>query len=252
MTTDQQKEAAAKRAMDAAPPVRKVYGKIIDVDLEDVGFDDVARRYTTFNPSVHGHQKPRTRIVIEIEVFKRAGTYVAKKEMIDSSKDWQDITRPSMIKTGLGLTTMEGKWVGAEQRRTGRTWNDKTTGEPKYAEALYFTEVFKDQAECEGAYAEQFYGSEPVDESEKVDNNQPTNDGAAYERGAMTLWNVVSQNEQQFMTTVSANPMIMGHFGTADVALEFVRQATKNVPQQVEADPIQDVADSNSDEDIPF
>lgn len=266
----QSSQSAAERAMNAAPPIRKVFGQVKFVECVDVGFDESQRRYTPWNPAVHQRQQPRTQVTIEAEVYKRAGTYVAKKEMIDNGKEWQEITRASMIKLNLTLSNLQGRWVEIELRRTGRTWADKNTGETKYAEAFYFTRVFPGRDECDTAYAEHIgaYNTSDQPASDQggsaSSGDVPTNgnQGDAMQSGAVTIWKVTQQNPDVFKATIAANPMLMAHFGTADAALAYVQGAEqpeqsaapkkgKNVPQPVAAD-AGTAAGDPEEEDLPF
>lgn len=251
-------DAAAERAMNATAPKRILFGQVIFTEWSDVGFTpEPVNRYEPFNPQKHSGA-PRTRVQIEVEAFKRGGVWIAKQEYIDTHKKWYEITLPSLKKCGMGLTTLSKQWVKIEFRRTGRTWEDKNSGETRHEETFYFLERFADQAACEAAYVESLgYPSEDVQGAAASSNDQssapPSEDGGTMLRAASAMWNACNGDEDRFRTAIAANTMIMNHFGRdVDKIVAAVRPATAPASTNAAALPPGDRTDDAEDDDIPF
>lgn len=254
------REELERRAMTSQAMPRIGFGLVKVCDLTAVFFDQDQRRYVEFDPDKHDEARAQTAIKIVIETFKKAGgTYDAERKYIDSGGQqnaWRDITRPSIVKVGLGLSNLEGSWVRYEMKRTGRTWtsNDKETGEPKlnHEETFCFTHHFTSKADCEASYAEHLGYRDPDEESGGDTSNGATSanqraDDEPLRRALVTLWGVAGGDEKKFLKTFNNNKALNSALGgrwTAEEAVALARGES--------ADATAATAANDEEDDIPF
>jgi hypothetical protein len=112
---------------------------------------------STYVEGNHDPKDRRTEISFTLNPIEEMGmSNLVQRSMLSESREWSGIVWPA-LRDGCGLTQLrdlDNKYVKAELVKNGRTWPDKKTGEIREGTTLKFIAIYKTEAECKTAYAE--------------------------------------------------------------------------------------------------
>jgi len=219
-----------RRAMASQAQPRKGFGQVTHKQLRLVKYDPDQRGFVD---AAKDDPNGQIEILIGVKAFKKDGTtYDAERKAIDTAfgtNNWRDITLSSLKALGTSLSDLVGRWVAFEFRQTKKYNKQTRQVEETGFDTFYFTQIFRDREACEAAYTESLLSSNSSaeDDSASESTEAPTADTSAIDKAAVTLFNMIKASnpegyEEKFRTEVARNPLMMGRFGSADKALEFV------------------------------
>jgi hypothetical protein len=110
-----------------------------------------------FTEAVHDVKDRRTAIDLEIIPIEEYGaSYTIKRNILDISRDWQEITLPSLRDLGLiDLRALNGMWAKVGFENTGRSYTNKN-GTSVDATCFKFLVLYQNEQDCRNAYIAEY------------------------------------------------------------------------------------------------
>ena len=129
-----------------------------------------------FDPQADPADRKLTCIKIDGIPFTRSGkSFTIQRELIAEFRDWAGIVLPSLKVCNVHPRELNEKWAEWEMVETGRTWEDKVSGEERKATTFKFLRVFGSEAECRGAWEARFGTNGDEDEDEPLPMPEASN-----------------------------------------------------------------------------
>lgn len=109
---------------------------------------------SVFDDQKHDEKDRRTEISILLNPIDAMNmTMHIDRQIIAESAEWSRHVWPSARDLGVSnARELNGRYVRAEMVKTGRTWNDKKSGEKREGTTFKFTAFFESLEACEEAY----------------------------------------------------------------------------------------------------
>jgi len=163
----------------------------------------------------------RTEITFTINPLDQTGfTQLITRSMLAESAEFSKIVWPSLRDacSVANLPDIDGKFVKTESVKSGRTWNDRKTGEPREGTTLKFHSIYDTEAFCVAGYEADGYTSKTTtteaDPAGDIDMT-PNADNPEREAAKQFLVALVKQangNKDALGTMLATMPMITKYF----------------------------------------
>ena len=174
-----------------------------------------------FDPNAHPQDRRRTAVDFHIFPVSDNVRFPIKRDLIAESREWVQITKPSITALGLDLRQLQDRYVQIELVPNG-TYTDKN-GQEKQLTALKFVKVFISETECRQA-ADAFFtrhdGSEPsgTTSAEPAQNGSTAADPqrATLAKFLPTLWAACGKDPHKFGEKLLSDPTLSRYFKLTD------------------------------------
>jgi len=171
-----------------------------------------------FDPNQHDQDKRVTAITLTINPLPGSkAQYAVERELIAESKEWAQITKPSLRGLNTDLRAINGKWAQVELVPTGQKYTNKN-GETKERTAIKFLAVFNTEDECQQAsdafWATRGNGNDPATTPAANGNGNGQSDAERLtaQKFLAPLWVASGKDMNKFAQALASNPLTSKYF----------------------------------------
>jgi hypothetical protein len=202
------------------PPSRRIFGQVA-VDTFPCTFEknnEEKMVKVLFDAGRHSQDSKRTSVNITITPLPGSpAKFDTNRDMLAESKEWAQITKPSLLALNTDLRAINGKWASAELVPAGE-YTKKGTTEKKTLTALKFIAVYNSEEECQRA-SSLFWAYKAVNSD--TANTQPATPPAANVNDPnrntalqflRPLWGQANGDVNAFAALLAGNPLTSKYF----------------------------------------
>lgn len=169
----------------------------------------------------HGLEQRRTEIAIRLNPIDQMNqTRMVERSIIAESREWSAVVWASLRDLGIrNARDINGKWAKIELVKSGRSWQNKTTGETVEGTTLKFLALYNSKAECEAAWEAENGGQahSPASNGNGATAAASGNGASDIERAAMlqflpALVKAAQGNRTALAQSLANMPMVSKYF----------------------------------------